>query len=231
MREILTLPKHPEGLTTVQENLLLQLFNIGAVKFGGFPLKLHQNHPEAPLSPIYFDLRRLQRYPKVKKAAVDSYYELAKPLRFDLLAGIPLASIPLVSSLSDKLGVGMITPRIDRKGYGTGEQIDGFEKSDRGKTALLMDDLISGAHSKLEAVTILIENKLTVTDIVVLIDRDQGGREQLAERGLTLHSAMKISQILDLYGRIGLINIDDRARIDKDLQDLNRFLALYRQQQ
>lgn len=42
-----------EGLTEAQERLCSQLFDIGAIKFGSFKLKLHEKNPEAPLSPIY----------------------------------------------------------------------------------------------------------------------------------------------------------------------------------
>lgn len=45
--------QHSEILTNIQEKLLSQLFDIGAIKFGNFKLKLHDTYPEAPLSPIY----------------------------------------------------------------------------------------------------------------------------------------------------------------------------------
>ena len=39
-------------------------------KFGAFRLKLHETLPEAPLSPIYLDLRVLQSFPDAMDAAV-----------------------------------------------------------------------------------------------------------------------------------------------------------------
>ena len=127
MREIeLGDPSHSEGLTEAQEELAQDLFEIGAIKFGEFTLKVHQSHPEAPLSPIYIDLRMLRRFPDAKSKAVDVYQELLKPLPFELIADIPTAATPIVSSLSDRLGVGMITPRMGSKGYGVDAKIDGF---------------------------------------------------------------------------------------------------------
>lgn len=205
--------EHPEGLTNAQEILSNRLFDIGAIKFGKFRLKLHDTHPEAPLSPIYIDLRILRRFPQAKSAAVDAYQELTSNLKFDLLADIPTAATPLVASLSDRLGVGMITPRTDAKAHGTGAKIDGLLTSDQGKVALLVDDLITKAHSKIEAANILIQNGLVVHDVVVLIDREQGGMEELAKRGLTLHAVMTMSKMLDYYTRVGRISVGERAKL------------------
>jgi len=217
---------HPEGLTDAQERLSAQLFDIGAIKFGDFRLKLHDKNPEAPLSPVYIDLRVLRRFPEAKAAAVDVYQELVQPLRFDLLADIPTAATPLVSSLSDRLGVGMVTPRTDAKGHGTGAKIDGLLDSDKGKTAVLIDDLVTRADSKLEAAEILTSQGVAVKDIVVLIDRKQGGKEQLATAGLDLHSALTMGQMLDLYSRTGKISQAVYQDTNERLEALNKFLGL-----
>ena len=170
-----------EDLTEREERLLTQLFNIGAVKFGNFKLVLNEKDPKAPLSPVYFDLRLLRRDIYAKDAAVSVYAELLQHLNFDLIADIPTAVTPLVSSLCDRLSIGQITPRTDSKTHGTGSKVDGLLKEDIGKTVLLIDDLVTHADSKLNAISILETNGMKVRDIVVLIDREQGGREKLKE--------------------------------------------------
>ena len=80
---------------------------------------------------------------------VDVYEELIRPLQFDLLADVPTAATPLVSSLSDRLGVGMVTPRTDAKTHGSGASIDGLLNSDQGKRAVLIDDLVTMAVPEL----------------------------------------------------------------------------------
>lgn len=217
-------PPHPEGLTDTQERLSGQLFDIGAIKFGNFRLKLHDKSPEAPLSPVYIDLRVLRRFPEAKAAAVDVYQELVQSLWFELLADIPTAATPLVSSLSDRLGVGMVTPRVDAKAHGTGAKIDGLLDSDIGMTAVLIDDLVTRADSKLEAASILIAQGLIVNDIVVLIDRKQGGREQLATEGFNLHAALTMDKMLDFYARVGKLSQERYRDTVGRLDALNRFL-------
>lgn len=216
---------HPESLTEAQERLSRQLFDIGAIKFGDFRLKLHDKKPEVPLSPVYIDLRVLQRFPEAKAAAVDVYQELVQPLQFDLLAGIPIAATPLVSSLSDRLGIGMVTPRTDAKTHGTGARIDGLLDSDKGKTAVLIDDLVTRADSKLEAARILTDHGLIVNDIVVLIDRNQGGREQLAADGFDLHAALTMDTMLDFYVRVEKLSLKRYRDIIDRLDAINKFLG------
>lgn len=217
---------HPEGLTEAQEALSSQLFEVGAIKFGNFRLKLHDKNPEAPLSPVYIDLRILRRFPKAKAAAVRVYQELVEPLKFDLLADVPTAATPLVSSLSDRLGIGMVTPRTDAKVHGSGAKVDGLLEADKGKTAVVIDDLVTRADSKLEAVNVLKENGVVVKDVVVLVDRKQGGAEQLAAEGYALHSALTMDQMLQFYARTGKVKQEVYHDAVQRLQALNQFLGV-----
>jgi uridine monophosphate synthetase len=215
---------HPERLTKTQETLLTELFRIGAIKFGNFRLKLHETHPDAPLSPIYIDLRILRRFPEVKKVAIAVYEELMRPLQFDLVADIPTAATPLAASLSERLNVGMITPRMDAKAHGTGAKIDGLQKEDVGKRVMLIDDLVTQADSKLEAIQVLEHQGMIVRDIIVLIDRQQGGTEQLASKGYTLHAACTLSQMLSFYLRTRKITNDQYNDIRARLAELTKFM-------
>ena len=91
----------------------------------------------------------------------------------------------------------MISPRVDAKAHGVQGNIDGvFEP---GQTALLVDDLITTSASKLEAIFILSECGLWVRDVAVLVDREQGGVEELKKRCYACHAVFKLSELLDLY--------------------------------
>jgi uridine monophosphate synthetase len=185
-------------LTTKQRAFADALLAIGAVKFGAFRLKLHETQPDAPLSPIYVDLRVLQSYPDAMDAAVAALAELidAHHLTFTRYAGIPMAATPLVAVLSHITRVPMITPR-EAKTHGTADTINGAFTP--GETVLAVDDVISSGDSKVEAIHVLEANGLIVRDVAVLIDREQGGAAQLAEAGYTLHAAVRLSQLLDYW--------------------------------
>lgn len=199
-------PQHPEGLTTEQETLANSLFEIGAIKFGAFRLKLHERNPEAPLSPYYVDLRVLPRYPNVMRQAAQTYAQVAQRAgEYDVVLGIPEAGNPLATAFSLETGTPQIYLRKEEK---TGHGIAGnfMTPINRGETVLLLDDLVTQADSKLDAIRTLENSGLVVRDVAVLVDREQGGAKQLADAGYRLHAAFKFSKLLDYYHRVGEID-------------------------
>ncbi len=201
-------------------DLANQLFNIGAVKFGQFKLKLHEKNPTAPLSPFYIDLRLLRSFPEVMDLSVEIYQEMIEHLSFNLLADVPTAATPIVAVLSIKIRVPMISVRMDKKKHGTGVPIDGAFK--RGQTAIVIDDLITGADSKFAAISILEKNGLVVKDIIVLLDREQGGVKELEIKGYNVVCAMGIKELLSIYLDEGKISNDLHR---KTLEYLNNPIA------
>lgn len=189
-----------------QKQLALSLFDIGLIQFDfkkGWRLKLHEKNPSAPLSPLYIDLRKLQSHIKAKAEAVSALIELVGSLNYDYIAGIPLGAVVLASSMADSLNKPQITPRMDKKTHGQTRKIDGDFK--QGKMVLLVDDLVTGADSKLEAIEVLEKAGLEIKDIVVVFDREQGGSKQLAEKGYSLHAVLKIKQTLKFYQEVSKI--------------------------
>jgi uridine monophosphate synthetase len=195
-----------DTLTETQRAFADALLTSGAVKFGAFRLKLHETQPDAPLSPIYVNLRVLQSYPDALDAAVAALAELlaARKLEFIRYAGIPMAATPLVAVLSHITRIPMLTPR-EPKTHGLSGSIDGAFTP--GETVLALDDVISAGDSKLEAIRTLEANRLRVRDIAVLVDREMGGPAQLAAAGYTLHAAVRLSQLLAHWHVTG--GIDD----------------------
>lgn len=187
------------------------LLTAGAVKFGAFRLKLHETNPDAPLSPVYIDMRVLRSHPQERSIVVDEYEKLIRVngLSFDILADVPTAATPFVAILADRMGVPMVTPRSGEKTHGSGASIDGTFQ--QGQRALVIDDLITKADSKLEAIRILQEGGLVVTDVVVLVDRQQGGVARLQQAGFKVHVRYPISQLLSQYVESGDL-AEEKAR-------------------
>lgn len=196
---------------TEKDELALKLFDIGAVKFGEFRLKLHEKEPEAPLSPIYIDLRVLRSFPRVMYMAVRLYEEMIADAAFDIIADVPTAATPIVAILSFRMGVPMVSPRLTEKKRGAVGSIDGVFGV--GQRVLLVDDLITKADSKLEAINVLEDNGLTIDGVAVLLDREQGGVEVLERSGYTCRTAFSLRGLVALYAEVGKIKTDDYDRV------------------
>jgi uridine monophosphate synthetase len=105
----------------------------------------------------------------------------------------------------------MIYPRKETKGYGRQRAIEGaFEAGER---AVVLDDLITTGESKIEAIAPLQEAGLVVEDVVVLIDRESGGQEELAREGYRLHAVFALREILDVLVAQGEIDEVRRAAV------------------
>ena len=170
------------------KELAQALYDSGCVKFGTFTLK------SGLTSPIYIDLRLLVSKPSLLRRVARALGERAEELTFDRIAGIPYAALPIGVAMALELNRPMIYPRREVKAHGTRRAIEGaFEP---GETALLVDDLITRGGSKLEAIETLQAADLVVHDVLVLIDREQGGAEDLAEQGYNLHAVLTLTDLL-----------------------------------
>lgn len=187
------------------ESLALTLYEIGAVRFGEFVL--HSGRT----SPIYLDLRLLASYPQAMRQAAAVYRPILAGLAFDLLAATPLAGLPIGTAVSLEMNLPLIYPRGSAKSYGTGKRVEG--RWEKGQTAVVIDDLITSGDSLLGGIEALEAAGLQVRNAVVLIDREQGGRETLQSRGYQLHSAMTLGQLLSILERAGRISGRQRREV------------------
>lgn len=186
-------------------SLIESLHDIGAVKFGEFRLK------SGSMSPIYVDLRVLPSFPKVLSAVAEELSRVAAGLRFDRIAAIPYGGLPIGVALALEMNRSLIYPRKEAKEHGTRRAIEGVYNP--GDTILVVDDLISTGGSKLEAIEPLLAENLIVRDVLVIIDREQGGREELASRGYSLHSLLSLPYMLDTLVQGGRITADQAADV------------------
>ena len=200
----------PAGAKAGVRRLARLLYEAGCVQFGDFVL-----HSGAH-SPIYVDLRRLASYPAALQEAARAYAALLRPLEYDRIAAIPYAGLPIGTAVSLLTGEPMIYPRREVKEHGTRRQIEG--DYDAGQQVVLVDDLISSGGSKLEALEPLLAAGLQCQDVVVLINREQGGAEDLARHGYRLHAAVSLREIVAALEAEGLIEPADAQRVREYLE-------------
>lgn len=214
---------HAEGLIERQEELCNMLFDGGRIQFGEFRLKMHRKYPDAPLSPVYLKLGELSDELQNKVGGVLADVEISGPPP-DFCVGIPNAAIPIAQGYQEHSGIEAVEG-LEKIADGNQTKVvtkEGFDSPAR--HAMLIDDVISGAQSKFEAIKALEDQGIVVGSILVLVDREQGGRQQLEARRYRLYSAMKLSQMLDFYLRTGKISQEIYEDTKARLKELNHFL-------
>jgi uridine monophosphate synthetase len=178
--------------------LIRRLHEIGAIRFGQFTLK------SGISSPFYIDLRVVISHPDVLGRIGALMAEEVRRCPVDRIAGIPYAGLPLAVATSLAGGFPLIYPRREEKAYGTRKRIEGhFEV---GEQVVVIDDIITDGASKFETIQPLEAEGLVVKDLVILIDREQGGAERLAAKGYTLHAVLTISRCFDELEALGLVD-------------------------
>lgn len=189
------------------------LFELGAVKFGDF------THGETAVnSPVFINPKVLIGNPTALRVAaklMDQEVTLAQSLRrskvapYDVVAGVPVGGLLLATAFSLESTTPLIYPRMQPQGTGQ-PGIEGHYSP--GSRALLIDDLITGGSSVVEAARFLGEHGVTVKDAVVLIDREQGAHARLKHLGINLISILKLDVMMNLYHSNGWIEQEQYDR-------------------
>jgi len=161
----------------------------GALQFGEFTLA------SGAKSDYYINIKKASTNPRVLYLISQLMAERMQKenIRPDRIAGIVLGSIPLAAALSMATGIPYVMVRKEQKDHGTKELIEG--DLNPGDKVLVVEDVITTAGSSVKAIATLRENGAVVTDILSVVDREGGGKENLAGIGVSLMSLVKGSEI------------------------------------
>ena len=188
-------------MAMTNNEFILKLHEVGAVKFGSFTLKTGLQ------SPVYFDLRVLVSYPDLLSTCARLMLDRRPPGPGELLCGVPYTALPIATVMAVESKLGMVIRRKEAKSYGTKKLIEGVWE--QGQRCVIVEDVITSGGSVADTVTVLRDHGMTVTHCVVLLDREQGGRANLEDMGVTVTCIMTISQVVQV--------LSDNKRISDDM--------------
>jgi len=194
------------------------LWDVGAVKFGDFTIGRTTEH-----SPIYVNLRLLISNPAALARAAGVMLEEIQTLQakrdpdvqeFQRVCGIPFGGLHLATAYSLRSRVPLIYVHPAKERNGSRVFVEGLYTPE--ETVLLIDDLVTSGGGVVETGEFLKKNAgLDVKDVLVLLDRQEGAKGLLKERGYNLISILGLESMLNyLMAKELIAEKDYKASID-----------------
>ncbi|MBI4066106.1 hypothetical protein HY411_00155, partial [Candidatus Gottesmanbacteria bacterium] len=146
-------------------------------------------------TPFLIDVRVLVSYPRLMKRVAKQYARVLGAIRYDRMAAIPYAALPIVATVSMINRKPWIYPRREVKRYGTKNPIEGeFFKGER---IVVLDDTVTTGGTLTVAIRKLQEHGLQIRDVVLLVDRGEDGIPKLQKQGIRVHALYHIDDMLE----------------------------------
>ncbi len=151
------------------------------------------------MSTYYMDLRTITLDPEGGYIIGNVVYKMIKDKNPDAVGGLTLGADPIsyATSLVSYLQKNPIKPFVVRKepkGHGTGKQIEGNVKP--GEKVFIVEDVVTTAGSSLKAAKIAQEFGLEILGIIAIVDREEGGEQNIKNAGFEFFPIFKISEFL-----------------------------------
>ncbi|CCM63585.1 MULTISPECIES: orotate phosphoribosyltransferase [Candidatus Neomicrothrix] len=135
----------------------------------------------------YFDKYRFESDPVLLAEVAEAMATLV-PEGIEVLAGLEMGGIPVVTALARVTGLPACFVRKSAKKYGTAKFAEGADVD--GKRVLIVEDVITSGGQVVLSTADLRGIGAQITDVVCVIDRSEGGTEALSAEGLTLASVV-----------------------------------------
>ena len=166
------------------------LVSCNALAYGDFTLASGKK------SEYYIDIKKASTDPYVLETIAD---EMAKSiaaagLKFDLIGGVALGSVPLAVALSLRTKIPYIMVRKEKKDHGTQKLIEGTMTE--GSKILMVEDVVTSAGSVSTAVDVVRNAGGIIENVFCVVDRQSGGSEPLREKGVELLSLITAEDVL-----------------------------------
>lgn len=167
------------------QDLIDALREAEAVKFGEFELS------HGGTSEYYVDKYVFETDPTCLRLIASAFAERVGETK---LAGVALGAVPLVAVTALETGNPYVIVRKAAKEYGTGNRIEG--ELTEGESVVVIEDVATTGQSALDAVEALRDAGAAVERVLVVVDRQEGARENLAEHDVRLESLLSASELL-----------------------------------
>ncbi|MBP2132277.1 orotate phosphoribosyltransferase [Methanomicrobium sp. W14] len=164
------------------------LIKYGAIEFGDFTLA------SGAKSTYYIDIKTASTNPALLSAIGSEIAKIAEKFDFDVIAGVAVGAVPIAVSVSLSSKKPYCIIRKEKKDHGISDNIIGDVK---GKHVLLVEDVVTSGGSVIYGIEQLRKAGATADTVVAVVDREQGGCENLKKNNTKLYSLVRASEILN----------------------------------
>ncbi len=179
--------QHQDNQFTAVQRLLELALELGALKYGDFTLSSGKK------SSYYFDGRLLSLNPEGADLIGRSLLPIIRESLVDAIGGPTLAADPIVTAVtlaSYSLGKGIpgFIVRKETKEHGTAQLVEGHITP--GSRVAIVDDTCTTGGSLFHAIEAAESYGCKVVKVIAVLDRREGGTEELTRRGYDFVSLM-----------------------------------------
>jgi orotate phosphoribosyltransferase len=154
------------------------------------------------VSNYYFNCKAVTLHPEGMYIIGNLIFELIKDTDVKGVGGLTLGADPIAyavayTSFLKKKPIEAFVVRKTAKSHGTMQWIEGNVQ--RGDRVVIVDDVITTGKSTIEAINRAKEEGLHIAKVIALIDRQEGGREAVAQLGFKLDSIITREEVMERY--------------------------------
>ena len=184
------------------KNRLIQLIIEKAFKYSEEPIfKLVSGR----VSNYYFNCKTITLHPEGMHLVGNVIYEMISDASPAGIGGLTLGADPIASAVAytsylKGSPIEAFVIRKTAKAHGTMQWIEGNVTA--GDKVIIVDDVITTGKSTIEAVTRAREAGLEIVKMIAMIDRQEGGRENIEALGLVVEAVVTREEVMERYRTI-----------------------------
>jgi orotate phosphoribosyltransferase len=173
----------------VNEQELIKMLVERAYLEGDFVLRSGRH------SKYYLDKYRFETVPELLEALGERIAAAVKEHEPDAvrIAAPELGAVALAAAASLASRLPFLIVRKQAKGYGTSNKLEGISES--GELVCLVEDVVTSGGAALQAVEAVREAGLVCRTAVCVVDREEGGSDELARHGVRLWPLFRASEL------------------------------------
>ncbi len=156
------------------------------------------------MSNYYFNCKAVTLQPEGMHLIGNLIFEMVKDAGIKAIGGLTLGADPVAYAVSytsflKNNPIETFVVRKSAKAHGTMQWVEGnVQKGDR---VAVVDDVITTGKSTIEAITKAKEAGLEIVKVICLIDRQEGGKENIEATGYKVEAVILKDEVMELYNK------------------------------